>query len=465
MRSLLITFLFVVSVFGWNTPAATPETRVDSRNKFGYDPREDFIAFDPQYPQKHREAHERLRALQLELARQAGKGRKTVCSRQIFLEARWLTYYSAHWDRINKRLDDLQKMLAAPADPPDSNDQVEADGSYDHCSDAWYLKVDSTIEEIERRGELPKLPLKLLDRINSPEKLTNYLDSVLVSDVRKTGLDNRFELNIATSALIRLIRGDLGNVYPFVPELEQAMLDYMDNKWQDPKTGYYGGWYRMPDGSIRKTSDLSITFHIVSYRRTDTLHYREMMATTMAFKGEEYPFGWLEEGQKSNHHNYDVVRLFRLGWKQMSDEQREQARQDMREMIEFCLNQTMNPDGSFKLMDEDTLGSSFMLPVSLLDEAGFFRKSRCFWTAQPDPRAQEIAQRIDDKIQALGLTDSESVKTHRKLRAIVGEAKARHFTNVLFFTLGVGGGVWFFAKRLKRARGVKPSERSSQSPS
>jgi len=82
---------------------------------------------------------------------------------------------------------ELGDLLARPADPPGARDQVEADGSYDICSEAWFLKLDSTIEEVEdriERGERPRFPLKLLDRINDPEKLRAYLDSLLVSDVR-----------------------------------------------------------------------------------------------------------------------------------------------------------------------------------------------------------------------------------------------------------------------------------------
>src|ERR1041385_8834637 len=143
--------------------------RAASRNIFGYVPTPEFIKFDPEYPQKHRLYAQQLRELQLELARQAAKGRATPCSRQIFLEARWLVFYSAHWDRIQRRLDDLRNILGRPSNPPDARDQVEADGSYDHCSEAWFLKLDSTIEEVEdrgERGETAKFPLKLLDRIN-----------------------------------------------------------------------------------------------------------------------------------------------------------------------------------------------------------------------------------------------------------------------------------------------------------
>jgi len=128
-----------------NPPTPVPAmSRGESRNVFGYDPTADFVAFDPQYGEKHRKYASELRELQLELARQTTKGRATPCSRQIFLEARWLVYYSAHWDRIDRRLRDLREMLSRPADPADAREQVAADGSYDHCSEAWFLKLDST---------------------------------------------------------------------------------------------------------------------------------------------------------------------------------------------------------------------------------------------------------------------------------------------------------------------------------
>src|SRR6266571_1680735 len=305
-----------------------------SRNLFGYDPTPDFIAFDPLYRQKHAKYAEELRVLQLELARQTANGRATPCSRQIFLEARWLVFYSAHWERIERRLRDLSELLSRPADPPEAREQVEADGSYDHCSQEWFLKLDATIEEVEYRreeGQEPKFPLKLLDRINSPEKLRGYLDSLLISDVRKTGLDNRFELNIAITAIERFIIGHVGPVYPFHPDLKRVLFDYQDDHWQDPQSGFFGGWYRLSNGEIRKTADLSITFHIASYRRDSIKRIPEMMRTAVAMKAYEYPFGWLEEGVPSNHHNYDVVRLFRVGWPQMDEKQRDLARAEMRQ--------------------------------------------------------------------------------------------------------------------------------------
>jgi hypothetical protein len=442
--------------------AADPgDARVESRSVFGYDPKPDFIAFDPDYAVKHSKAHEALRELQLELARQAAAGRSTPASRQVFLEARWLVYYSAHWDRIDRRLAELRRLLALPADPPDAREQVEADGSYDHASEAWFLKLDSTVEEIEDRAsrgeEGPKHPLRLLDRINSPDQLAAYLDGLLISDVRRTGIDQRFELNIAITSIERLLVGDLGDVDPFQPGLRQALFDYQDRKWQDPKTGYFGAWYHTPDGAIRKTADISITFHIASYRRDSLKHVPEMIRTTIAFKDQEYSFGWLEEGQRSNHHNYDVARLFRIGWPFLDEEERERARAEMRSMIDFCLKETMNPDGSFKLMDEDTLGSSFLFPVSLLNELGYFRPSKRFWTDEEFPAAREVADRVAAKIEALGLTDPESRKALRRIEEARLERWIRWGVEGLL-AVGAIAALWLLGRRIVRrgSRAITP---------
>lgn len=432
----------------------TSARRVASRNVFGYDPTSDFVKFDPDYRQKHAGYAAQLRELQLELARQASKGRATPCSRQIFLEARWLLFYSAHWVDIQRRLADLREMLSRPSDPPEAREQIESDGSYDHCNHAWFLKLDSTIEEVENRGERgekPKYPLKLLDRINSPEKLKSYLDALRVSDVAKTGLDNRFELNIALTSIERFIVGYVGQVYDFPAGMREALFAYEDNVLQNRDTGFFGVSYRFADGTIRQTADLSVTFHIVSYRRDTIQRIPQMMRTLIAMKDQEYPFGWLQEGQMSNHHNYDVVRLFRVGWPQMDKTQRELARTEMRDMMDFCLKETMNPDGSFKMMDEDTLGASFLFPISLLNELGYFRPSLRFWTWDSFPDAMKVAERVQERIKAIGLTDTESAKVLRWFEEARRERRAWVAAGcTLLVVLAFGG--WKCVKWVSRKR-------------
>jgi len=96
----------------------------------------------------------------------------------------------------------------------------------------------------------------------------------------------------------------------------------------------------------------------------------------------------------------------------------------MRNMMDFCLKETMNPDGSFKMMDEDTVGSSFLFPISLLNELGYFRPSLRFWTWDSFPNAMTVADRVQERIKAMGLTDTESAKVLRRFEEARRERRA-----------------------------------------
>lgn len=409
-------FMSLAVVAATSTVSAQQVTPVD-RYLFGYDARKDFIAFDPNYPAEHDALSTELDSLQADMIRQQRAGRKTYCSRQVFLECRWLVYYTCRYAQARERLNDLRQMLAAKSDPH-GREQSESDGSFASCCKAWWLRMDLSCDELivlAQRWEEPKYPLKLLESINSPEKLQRYLDSVLISDVRKTGLNNSRELNMATADLERFVLWDgtwkeLPTKFSFDARLKPALLDYEDNKWQDPKTGMWGAWFRAADGSIVKTSDLSITFHIVSYRDADAIkRWPQLIDTTLAMKNGRYPYGWLEDGRfMSNHHNMDLVKLWRLGWARATPQQRTLISQAIDAMLDFCLTKSLQEDGSFKSPEEDTLSSGFYFGVGFLHESGFFSKRQRFWTDREFPQASAIRKRILGRIKSIGLDDAEA---------------------------------------------------------
>ena len=394
--------------------------------KFGYDPRPDFVAFDPHYRERHDQFSRELDALQADMIRQQREGRKTFCTRQIFLECRWLVYHTADDQKTRRRLDDLRRVLAAGADPHDRV-QVESDGSFAPCCNAWWLRMDMSCDELITLGmkwREPKYPLKLLEKINSPERLNAYLDSVLVSDVRRTGINNDLELNMAVADLERFIlfEGTLKEIptkFQFDPRLKKTLLDYEDNKWQDPRTGFWGAWFKAADGSIVKACDLSTTFHLVKYRDGDGIRrWRELIATTLAMKDGRFPYGWLEEGRyMSNHHNMDLVTLWQLGWEHATPQQQKQIGEAISQMLEFCVHESLQPDGSFKAPEEDTLSSAFYFGVSFLHEIGYFSKANRFWTDRQFPEAEPVRKRILDRMQALKLDDSEATWAVWQLRS------------------------------------------------
>jgi hypothetical protein len=383
--------------------------------QFGYDPRTDFVAFNPQYRQQKRATGQQYERLKAELVKQQKARRDTFCSRQVLQEAKYWTYCTAHLDQAQAKLDQLDAMLSQAADPYPRR-QEESDGSFAGYTDQWFMKLDYTIDELITLGmkwQEPKFPVKLLERINSPQKLTDYFDSMLISDVRKTGIDTRTELNASSSDLCRFILwqgtwDEIPTKFDLDPGLKETLIDYLDNKWQDPRTGFWGTWYRGPDGSIIKTADLSMTFHIVNFRRGDVKHWPEIIRTTLAMKDAEYPYGWLEEGKMSNHHNYDVVTLLHLGWTFADEDQKQIARREIRRLLDWCVNESIEPDGTFKLNDENTLGGAFYFGVAFLNEIGYFNKLNRFWTDEDFPQAESLRIKLRDRLKSYELDDPEA---------------------------------------------------------
>jgi hypothetical protein len=137
-------------------------------------------------------------------------------------------------------------------------------------------------------------------------------------------------------------------------------------------------------------------------------HWPAILRTTLAFKDLEYPYGWLEDGAMSNHHNYDVVRLLHLGWKHTDADQRERIRGEIARMLRFCLEETLEADGSFRMRgDEATLSSNFYFGVAFLHEIGYFARTR-FWSDEEFPKAAGVRDRIEARIVELRLDDPEA---------------------------------------------------------
>ena len=72
---------------------------------------QDFIRFDPDYVVHRQRLGRWLDSLGWRLAALQASGDHMECSNEIYLEAKWLHRYTAYWDRLKKRLEDLQKSL------------------------------------------------------------------------------------------------------------------------------------------------------------------------------------------------------------------------------------------------------------------------------------------------------------------------------------------------------------------
>lgn len=355
-------------------------------------------------------------------------GRSNIPAHQILTEAEWLQSSTRDYPRLAGRLAALRKAIDDPASLDAVDEQSAADGSWGQWYTEWYLKLSATYDQIDAlraRGERPKYPLRFLDRINSPEKLTAHLDRLLISTPDVDGIRNRHELNETVSVLVRMIVRDPPTNYSFHPQLKTAMLNFLE-KARNPKTGYWCAWYGTAVQPLR-IDDLSLTFHIVSYLKGDISDWPKVIYTTLAIKDMKYPAGWLSSGHYLNHNNVDVVDLFRLGWKYANPAQRDAMRVEIRKMLTWCLRDSLQPDGSVRVFEDedDSVETSIYFATSFLGRIGYFDKSRRFWTDEDFPEGAEVKKRISGFIRAHYASGGEGGHYYDGALEELGEAGSR----------------------------------------
>ncbi len=324
---------------------------------------------------------------------------------QVLYETEWICGSTHDYQRMGERVKALEEAMQDTASAQAADEQSEIDGSWGKWYTEWFFKLDASydqVTELARQGRVPKYPVHFLDRINSPEKLTGHLNHLLISDLKTEGVDHRRELNETISDLMRLILGNQPKSYAYDPRLKAAMLDWLLNTARNPETGYWGAWYRIPnDTTIKKTGDLSITFHIVSYLHGNVPDWQKIIATTLAIKNKKYPLGWLEGSSYLNHNNMDVIQLFSMGWSKASSDEQEAMRVEIRKMLHWCLSESLQPDGSFKLQDsDDSRETCESFGADFLARLGYFDRSKRFWTDGDFPEADKVRTNIIQFIRA-----------------------------------------------------------------
>jgi len=379
-----------------STGAQPPSTDVEAESI----KHAEYIAYltrtTPAYREIIARQHSRFVGLRHRVRQRELAGQSTSCSKQILEEIDWLTGDTVDFARSTRRMDDLEYVLAHPAEEGKAGQQDPDDGGWGQCHSEWFFKVNATIDHITsppNRTEKPRYELHLLDRVNAPEKLTRYFDSVSVSDIARTGRDNARELNESLENLGRMILGGRPAYYHWDSGLKETMIDIIMRRLRNPQTGWWGPRY-VRDGKVQFVDGLSMTYHMVSTLNGKVPDLDKAMAHLLAVKGLDYPIGWLRDGRYSNHHEMDVVGLFRYGWPSMTDEQRRVAATEIRKMVRWCLDESLQPDGSFKLTGGDSVEEEISFGASLLDQAGVFDRAKRFWTSDDFPEAPEVRTRI-----------------------------------------------------------------------
>ena len=194
--------------------------------------------------------------------------------------------------------------------------------------------------------------------------------------------------------------------------LAAALTRFVDERWQDPETGYWGAWFR-DRGEVRKTHDLSMTFHILSYRGGDVRLRKQIAQTTFSIRHVPYPYGWDGGGLQNNHHAYDVVRIVNLTWSDLDRTQQSVAKAFLMLLTARSLAMSIDGAGAFDVAPYSTAGEAYYFGLSFFVEAGLLGR-----TATSEVKVtnkEDLAARIGRKLDTLDASDPWVSAARRKL--------------------------------------------------
>jgi hypothetical protein len=204
---------------------------------------------------------------------------------------------------------------------------------------------------------------------------------------------------------MRLLYGHKQTGYTFDPRLKDAMRLFVD-KWQNPETGCWGQWLVDRDGRVWKMDDTGITFHVISDRNGQVQHLDRIARRLVELDKLDFPAGPRMSGHYENHLNWDLVVVFRYAWPSLDEATRASVRGEIQQMLDWCLSQSLQQDGSFKTSEiDDTFGDAQMYGAWFLRDAGYFDSSQRFWTDKSFPDSGAVRSRITARLNAVGLSD------------------------------------------------------------
>ena len=385
-----------------------------------------FCAFDADYLTQKAAFEAQFEPLQERLIAIQKTGNSMAASDQKMVECKWLLLYTADWKTLTDKLSDFEKSLA-DHDQDWASQQVESDGSWGPCYDQWFLKVDAMIDAVNTladAGDAPKYPFLFLEPIATPQKMVAWLESQKISQIYADGLDRRDALGAVTATLSQMcFKSEIRDYFKAHVKGFDLTDDYIAtyknwlDAWQDDQTGYWGGWFATKSDGVLKSTDLSLTFHNISYQHGKVDLWTEIFATTLAIRDDAYPFGWKHNGDFNNHNNYDVTKIFDLGWSKVDVTSQKAASADIAKIVNWCLTKSMTPDGGF--IDDPTfynsVGAAYYYGVSFLDQAQYFGTDKPFWADAPFADGPALCCKIQKKIKSEGLDDDEAKAAMEKL--------------------------------------------------
>ena len=363
----------------------------------GWSPQSAIATYFPVMADLGRVVRPDIRRIEARLDHDEAIGLDTSCLRQALRELRWRLEYTADEAGVRANLEKI-RSLSALSVPPCATVQ-DGEGSYGVCTEVWFLKLDASVDHL-LSPDFNGKPPRFLDLINDPDRLEHYLGGLLVSRLAEEGVDHRKELNFATADLVRLILWHRPANYRWDPRLESVIRRFVAN-WQDPATGFFGATYEICGQRLR-TTDLSLTFHMARYLEGRIGYWPKLIDTLIEIRDDRYPNGWLDEEGLTNHNNYDVATLFRLGWPDLRVDQRQRACAELDRLLGWCLANAIAPDGTVVARARsESLPESYYFTIAFLDTVGYFDPAKRFWTDRPFPEAPALRAQLERRVRQL----------------------------------------------------------------
>ena len=379
----------------------------------------DFAGIRVAREERLRKLEPELKPLVNEIKRRQTAGENMQYSMHIYREIRWRLNFTPDLGKTEARIADLRESLNQPETQKLADLQQESDGSWGLGIEPWYLKLYYSVEDgLDRSDAQVKYPLRFLDPINSPDKLDAVMDRARFDDFTRTGVFNREELDETFSAIARLLFRIKSVPYEFDPRLRPALHEYVD-RWQNPETGLWGQWLVDREGRVWKMDDMAMTFHVISDLDGQVEHRDLIAKRTLQLDSVNFPAGIRFNGHYEDHLNWDAVKILRLAWPLLDPATQAQARNEIKGMLDWCLKESYQSDGSFKVSElDDTEGDAYMYGVAFLKEVGYFRRVDRFWTEQDFPEAKAVHDRIENRLRSIGLNDPGMRSAYHALQTL-----------------------------------------------
>lgn len=368
-----------------------------------------------QRDERARRFEPQVKPLAKEISKRQEHGKNVALSTQIYREVRWWINFTADDARTATRIADLAASLDGNRDQSVAQQQSAEDGSWGAGYTVWFMKLYGSVNDSLARGAVPQHPLRFLDGINSAQALTTHLNGLLRDDFTVTRMINRQELDETVSALARLLYGEVKADYAFDAQVKPAFKRFLDD-WQNPETGCWGVWFVGRDGVVWRQDDVGITFHIVSDLDGQVQHLDRIVRRVLELRTIDFPAGIRMKGRYENHLNWDVVKIFRYAWPSLDEATRRAAVAELARMLQWCLAESYQRDGSFKVSElDDTAGDAMHYGVRFLCDVGFFRKKERFWTDQDFPEAKAIHAQLKSHLEGISSRGAEFEGAYKKL--------------------------------------------------